>query len=864
MTSNDEVSGNNHRFAQWHTNHFHTSSKYFTSAYFEDTRKTRLDKTVSRPVHDKFSIGAPVNYYSNNRINTQGNINRSPPLMFETNIFEIIKKKQTDNDDVEEEDFKILEKSKLNQLKLIIDNAIYGKKEKELSQKFINFKICKANSNSPIKIYIQTSLPNFLKRFDFLITIQEKSEKEEDTTLYLRFLPSNVPDLTQAFQNFDTKTRNETSLYKSFKIWKTENDNDDPDIESKDYICKKIFFPKKEINYEFYGIIKLQPEFHKTCVKLVNHENVSHYIQNLKDYRFYFSAEYEESEIFYVVSSIASSTKCIKLIREEEVKKFIEFLEDLKETKAKSSKYPIEYINIIKNVVDADVHDIDKILQLAIEFYNEPTFSMIWTKQYNSKVKEFDLMFTPLSMWKICCDMPFKEKPEEVQMFVEHLSLKKIKIYQRPTRIELSNQEIYLKTIKHIYVGKVKDENNILKNKNLNKLISLENIPDVSNLGEIIMNKLRGIRDIPEAKYDVEAKKFCRLILSESEKQFAKRFMQRYGQTCTFEIRHALIKYFSQKSLKKITSDSSSDTYNVKLCRDFPFPNTSINVKIQFGFMYSSQKTRDLFVYTTDYGIKLGIPLMYQTNLQIIPQLITQNDHPLSSESLFGSKYCVYIDSKDCKSKIDEGDDEEEHEIQPLFYRYKMYAIVLSLIEYIKRKSIRNVPLILAINTKKDEDLWRSQLSFVLKLFPVGHSFSNLSWHDPRSLALFQRSNVYEVVSIKDDGTAETASTISFGLLIRPFPTLEELTSMMRFLLEKGDQLFIEEHIYREPVVPIKNASSSVDFMCMDMDECQDDCESNMEFMMHDMEDESNTSKRSNTLFEDPKDTDDEESDNDM
>lgn len=873
MMSTDEVSGDEHRFVKWHTNHFGTNSKYFKSTYFEDTKETRVQNTVSKPVHDKFILGAPTNYYYNADINTQGNIHRSAPLMFESDILEFIRE-DTDDD-------KKYEKKK-EQLKNIIDNAIHGKKAKELSHKFIDFKLFKKSATEPIKIYLQSSPQNYLKRFDFFVSDEEKTEKEDKNVLYLRFVPSNLPDMLRAFENFDAYKENKTSLSKTFKKW--QHNSTDEDSESKEFICKRIICTRK--NYEdvhvLYGTVTLKPTSSKTSVELIPKTTSEHYvklnyhIKLLKDLKFYFTANYEASDEFHIIPSITDRHKCLKLVKKVDIEKFKEFLNH--ESKD-NDKYPFEYVHVItQKILSMTPSDdfIGEVLALTYHFKDDSTLSRIWTKHYTANIPEYELVFTPLSLWKVCCDMPFKEKQVEVQSFVEKLPLKKLKVYSLPARNV--DQESYINKPMDIYVHKIKDEQ-IQDKKYLNKLQTLQDLPDDFKLGETILNKLRGIRQTSEIRYDSEAKKFCRLILSETETQFGNRFKQRYGQVCSFTIRHALMKYFAKKSLTKNEMNQDGQiTYDIKISDELPFENSSIQTKLSLGFFFpKKQNEKELFVYTSDYGVKMGIPLMYQKNLQIVPQLLTGDDDTLKSSSLFGSKYCVFINSNDCKHKFkDDKDAEQTKEIKPLFHRYKMYAIILSLIDYVKNTTIQNSPLILVVKTDMDENLWRSQLSFVLKLFPLGSSSFDLSWDDPRNLALFQK-NAYEIISINDDEKATTSKSSSNGFLIRPFPTLEELTTMMRFLLEKGDQLFIEEHD-KEPVVPVKNVCSSIDFMCMDMGKCDDDCDMNVDFMMHGMDAEptepdtpktrrrdrlataAETRSSSKKIFQDPLDTDDEDS----
>lgn len=822
MASTDEASADDKlRFIKWHANNFQANSKYFKSAYFENTKETRLENTVCKPAHNKFIVGATTNYYHNAHINTQGNINRSTPLMFESDILDFIKKKEDETT-----------------LEIIIEDAVYGKKGKELLHKFIDFKIYKAKPEDQIRIYVCTSLTSYLKRSDFLITHEKNGSTKEVKkevkiegihNLYLRFLPCNLSDLERAFKNFDTLQQNKTNLHESFQKWQQH----DFGMTSKDYICQRIICAKKDSGdvVKTFGTVRLKTDNIKNSVKLVNvksHDTTSdfQYIDGLNDYRFYFSAHFEETDEFHIIPSVMDQSKCIKLIKSAEVKTFIQgFLhEEITQYLSKQrDKYPTEYIFKIDTIIKKDIDNLTKLLQLTYSFKDDTTLHKVWTKHYSANIREYDLVFNPLSMWNLCCDMPFKKKTKEVELFIENLPLKQIKIHEDLDLLKFEKSQLYTKLI-HIYVHSIKDEKNSINT--LNELGTFESIPDDSELMKTILNKLRGIKQTSQMKYDSEAKKFCRLILSESERQFANRFKQRYGQKCSFGIRHALMQYFAKKSLKKIESRDSFVKYALEVCEPVPDEFSSIEIQMDFGFLYS-KKNKNLFVYTSDYGVKLGIPLMYQSNLEIVPKLITNNEDPLKSNSLFGSKYCVYIDSENCKT--------EGRKIKPMFHRYKMYAIVLSLIHYVKNRSIYNNPFILAVKTKECDNLWRSQLSFVLKLFPLGSASIDTSWDDARNLALFQK-NVYEVISFDDKG-AHTPSIVEKELLIRPFPTLEELTSMMRFLLEKGDQLFIEEH-KQQLVIPVKDVSSSIEFMCMEMGECEDDCNANIDFMMHDMEDE--------------------------
>lgn len=815
MTSTDEVIGDEHRFVKWHTNHFATSSKYFKSTYFENTEETRLENTVSKPVHDKFILGAPTNYYYSANINTQGNINRSVPLIFESDILDFVRDKKG-----------LITEIIGNQLNTIIDNAVYGKKIKELSHKFINFKIFKKGTKEPLKIYLQSSLQNYIKRFDFFISDEEKTEKDEQNVLYLRFVPSNLPEMLRNLENFDTHNANTTSLSKSFKKWQ-QHDSDDGFSKEKEFICKRILCTRKDY-YDMnvlYGTVKLQPTSSKNSVKLTETDSEKPYVKILDNLRFHFTASYKEDDEFHIIPSITDRHKCLKLVKKDDIKFFIDFLKQIKEEK--EDKYPAEYITAIKNFIIDDLSDIGAFLKLFYHFQSDSTLLRIWTKHCTAKVPEFELVFTPLSMWKVCCDMAFKEDKEkkEVEEFIKTLPLKKIKVFSPKKK---TDQESYINEPMDIYVHTVKDEKDKIKNFNI--LQRFEDIPETFNMGEIILNKLRGIRKISQKNYDSEAKKFCRLILSETETQFGNRFKQRYGQVCSFKIRHALMKFFAKKSLTK-KKDGLDLTYTIKVSDELPFENASIEVKLSLGFFFPKGNPK-LFVYTTDYGVKMGVPLMYQKNLQIVPQLLSDDDDDLKSNSLFGSKYCVFINSEDCQHE----NKDKKTQITPLFHRYKMYAIILSLIDYLKNTTIQSNPMILVVKTIKNDNLWRSQLSFVLKLFPLGSSSLDLSFDDPRGLALFQK-NVYEIIKI--DG--ETAKSFTFSsndqFLVRPFPTLEELTTMMRFLLEKGDQLFIEEYD-KEPGVPVKGVCSSIDFMCMDIGSCEDDCDMGIDFMMHGMGEE--------------------------
>ena len=445
--------------------------------------------------------------------------------------------------------------------------------------------------------------------------------------------------------------------------------------------------------------------------------------------------------------------------------------------------------NIISNklleIIDQDYVQTTRLLLIRRLCQTNGKLLNLWKHVWNSLIKEHEIHLAPRCIYTMTRQTLSNRVPKHVNSEIKTTDFchrrKDVKA-EKPRKLR-----VLMKTYKNtkelqknetVYV---KTKHGPFETKSKSGFVSFTEMhPDLQEqlLNETYIEKMSHCLEDWSLKHERELTKYLNLLIAESEVSFAKRFEQRYGKPPNFEHRYALA---NKGTVYHEVSNISGELIQTVFEYEYKNVQYTLNVSVRYGMQGVKSKIC-VGVYTTDFGIASGLPMMIPNNSPNKPTpIVCEESSPLYKTSLFGMSFCLHVEAIPYMTPTG-------IHIQN---RTRIHALIQALLQLYKQKTF-STPQILVLSVRSNEFLFKAQLALILKLFPIGQpKLPKLrgDYYDARLLALVHEP-VYETFN---HSNSPLLSKKNIELLIRPFPSKQDLLSMKRFILIQGDQIFHEE-----------------------------------------------------------------------